>query len=247
MTQREKDQVDAGEARNGRVEAAGRPVAVWDLPTRVFHWALVALVCAGWITGKLGRLDVHMKIGEAILALVLFRIAWGLVGSRYSRFGRFLVGPRKAIDHARQLCAEARRGAAAARLSAQVGHTALGGWMVVAMLLALAVQTGTGLFASDEIVTDGPLNHLVGSATAHWLDRIHSIGGWLIPTLVAIHVAAALFYLLRVRENLILPLITGRKRVPADATGIEFPFVNSSLALGLLVLAAAIVWAIISI
>jgi cytochrome b len=240
MMQREKDRDDAGKAE-------GRPVAVWDLPTRIFHWSLAALVCAAWITGKLGQLDLHMKIGETILALVLFRIAWGLVGSRYSRFGRFLVGPRTAIDHARELWAETRRGAAGVQSSARVGHTALGGWMVVAMLLALSVQTGSGLFATDEIVTDGPLNHLVGSATAHWLNRIHWIGSWLVPTLVLIHVAAALFYLLRVRENLILPLITGRKSVPADAAGIEFPFVSPWLALALLVLAAGIVWAIISI
>ena len=227
--------------------AERRPsIRIWDLPVRLFHWALAALVIAAWITGELGRLDLHMILGELILTLVIFRLAWGLVGSPTARFATFIAGPRAALGHLRELLGWVRRRPPADAWRAHFGHTALGGWMVAAMLVALATQTGTGLFSSDEIMTDGPLNHLVSGDTAHRLGWVHWIGSWLIPALVLLHVAAAFFYLWRGRENLIGPMITGRKPVPAGSGGADQRFASPWLALALLIAALAIVRAILS-
>ena len=237
------------EATDGTKQDSGAPrrrVAIWDLPTRLFHWLLAALVCAAWITGQLDKLDIHMWIGEAILALIIFRIAWGLVGSRHSRFRDFLAGPRTVWIHIREMIDVLRRGPAGSHKHAGQGHTALGGWMILLMLLVLLAQTGAGLFATDDIVTDGPLNHLVASRTGKLLSSIHSIGGTVILIMGLVHVAVALFYLWRKRENLILPMITGRKNIPADMAGDEGRFASPWLALALFIVALALVRAIIS-
>jgi cytochrome b len=236
-------------ARDGGVQLTQEPrrsVPVWDAPTRLFHWLLAVLVCAGWATGQLGILDVHMRIGESILALVIFRIAWGLAGSRHSRFRDFVVGPRAIRAHMREMLLVLRRGPGGTSSAGKTGHSALGGWMILTMLLVFLAQAGAGLFASDEIMIDGPLNHLAGSAAAKLLTSIHWYGSRLILVLVLAHVAAALFYLLRKRENLILPLITGRKSVPESAAATDTRHASPWLALVLLALSVALVWGIIS-
>ena len=223
-----------------------RRIPVWDLPTRLFHWTLAFLFVVQWISGSLGKLDLHIRVGEAILTLIIFRIAWGLVGSRHSRFVDFLVAPRTALAHFRETLAVMRHGPSAARPQPHLGHTELGGYMIVLMLLLLLVQAGAGLFATDEIVTDGPLNHLVSSSVAKLLTSLHSLLATLLLILVLVHISAALFYLLRKRENLILPLITGRAMLPPQSTAHDTGFASPWLALALLVASAALVWGIIS-
>ena len=226
-------------------KAQRRRVAVWDAPTRLFHWTLVVLFVALWITGTDGPLEWHIPIGEALLALLLFRLAWGFLGSRHSRFADFVVGPRAAAEHAREVLRVARRGPAAGPLAPHAGHTRLGGWMIVVLLVLLLAQAISGLFASDEITTDGPLTHLVSGRTERMFTDYHSLAFNVILALVAIHIAAALFYLVRKRENLIWPLITGRVALPERAAESEGRFASSWRALGLLALAALIVWAVV--
>lgn len=182
-----------------------RRVLVWDLPTRTFHWLLVLLVVVSFATGTLGgtAMQYHEWSGVAILGLVLFRVLWGVWGGTPSRFGTFVRGPRKVLTYARALLGKGHE--------PYLGHNPMGGWSILAMLTVLSIQAGTGLFANDDIFTEGPLFHLVGKATSDWLTRIHRVNQNILIALVVLHLAAICFYWVVKRENLVLPMITGRK------------------------------------
>jgi cytochrome b len=184
---------------------AGRPLRVWDLPTRLFHWALVTLVIVSFVSGKVGGtwMRYHMWSGDTILALLVFRLAWGFVGGRYVRFSDFMRGPGAVLRYARTLM---HRDA-----PKHLGHNPLGGWSVLAMLASLLVQASTGLFANDDIITEGPLYPWVSKATSDWLTHIHMLNQQILIVLISLHVAAILFYLMVKHENLIRPMFTGRK------------------------------------
>jgi cytochrome b len=183
-----------------------RRVLVWDLPTRVFHWLLVALVVLAFVTAEMGgtAMQYHMWNGAAILGLVLFRVLWGFWGGTQSRFSAFVKGPGKTVEYARTLLG--------GKSKKYLGHNPLGAWSIIAMLAALAIQAGTGLFANDDILTEGPLFQWVSKDTSDWLTRIHLINQNILIGLVVLHIGAILFYLVVKRENLLLPMITGHKQ-----------------------------------
>lgn len=187
-----------------------KPVVVWDLPTRLFHWMLVALVAGAFVTAKSGgtAMRYHMWFGSAVLALLLFRIVWGVIGSQASRFTSFLAGPGTVVDYARTLLRRAP--------SHHFSHNPLGGWSVAAMLLVLLVQAGTGLFSDDDIATAGPLAVSVSRDLSYRLTTTHLRNPEVIVALVALHIVAVLFHLAYKRENLITPMITGVKWLPVD-------------------------------
>lgn len=184
-----------------------RPVAipVWDLPTRLFHWLLVVLAAVSFITANIGgnAMQYHEWSGFAILILLVFRIAWGFVGSRTSRFSDFVKGPAAVWRYATALVK--------GKSQSYLGHNPLGGWSVLAILVVLLIQAATGLFANDDIITEGPLFLWVGKPVSDWLTGVHRLNRYLIMVLAATHVCAVLFYLLVKRENLIKPMITGIK------------------------------------
>ncbi len=191
-------------------EEVGR-IRVWDLPTRLFHWALAALVVFSFTTGKVGGswMDWHMRSGYAILALLLFRIAWGVAGSRTARFSSFLRGPRAFIRQARDVLAR--------RHVPVAGHNPMGGWMVLLMLSVLLAQALTGLFADDEIATQGPLAAVVSNA---WVDRMtswHYYNGWLVVALMGVHVVAVGLYQWILGDDLVHPMVTGWRDMPGVA------------------------------
>jgi len=216
------------------------PVKVWDAPVRLFHWALVLLLAFMIFSGKVKGdwMEWHMRAGYAILALVLFRIVWGFSGSTYARFSSFLAGPAISMQFLHQLLARAP--------AAHAGHNPLGGWMVVALLLALLFQTGTGLFANDDILIEGPLAPLV---TKDVSDRLSSWHYWnvnLLLGLVAVHIAAVLYHAVFMKENLIGAMFTGVKELPARvAEGVVARFASPWLALVLLAVAALAVYLIV--
>jgi cytochrome b len=188
-----------------------RPTRVWDLPTRIFHWGLALAVVAQVITGHVGgaALDWHMRLGLLVLVLLAFRVIWGLIGPRWSRFASFVYAP---WTIARYLRGDHRPGD-----WFDVGHNPLGSLSVFALLLLLAVQVGTGLVADDEIATTGPLNRFVASAKALQATAWHKgPGQWILIALVALHVAAIVAYRLR-GKALVPAMIHGDKDLPADA------------------------------
>jgi len=186
-------------------------IAVWDAPTRLFHWALAVLVVFSFVTGKIGGgwMAWHVKSGYAILSLLAFRLAWGIVGSETARFSHFLSGPRTAVAYVRAL--------AARRLPTVVGHNPLGGWMVALMIALLLLQAGTGLFADDDIATQGPLAAKVSEAWVGRATAIHKWNEWAIVAAVTLHVSAIAFYHLALRKDLIGPMVHGRMESDAAA------------------------------
>jgi cytochrome b len=220
-----------------RPDSTLRRVRVWDLPTRVFHWVLVALVVFSFVTAKIGgnALTYHMWSGYTILTLILFRIVWGFVGGRESRFTAFVRGPATVFHYATSLLGKGSE--------RYLGHNPLGGWSVVAMLAALALQASTGLFVNDEIATEGPLAQYVSLATSLFLTRIHRLNQWVLVALVSLHVLAVLFYLFAKRDNLIGPMIHGHKTWSRNGT-LSVPN-RTGAALAIVCVAAAAVWLLV--
>jgi cytochrome b len=215
---------------------------VWDAPTRLFHWAIVLLVAVSYFSIKyasganIERLtNLHKLSGYAMLSLLLFRVAWGFVGSETARFGQFLRSPLAGLRHLRHF---ARR-----EPDDQVGHNAAGGWMVLALLAALAVQAVTGLFTFDD-VPEGPLGGRVSEATAYWLTGIHRANFNVILALIGLHVLVVAGYAVVKRHNLVWPMITGRKRLPGATR--QPRMASPVLALLLVVLAGCVVWVVVT-
>jgi cytochrome b len=177
-----------------------------------------------------------MRSGYAILALLLFRIAWGFVGSDTARFSVFVRSPAAAIDYLRDLGRGVVRPAA--------GHNPAGGWMVLALLAALLIQTTAGLFADDEIATRGPLAVKASNAFVSQMTRLHDYNQWVLVGLVALHVVAILVYQWRFKLGLTRLMITGTLRGYL-APGLSAPRLRSTgLALACLAVASAIVYAL---
>ena len=186
-------------------------VRVWDLPTRIYHWALLASVIGLVITGHMGgsTMNMHSWIDYWALALLLFRLVWGLIGGRWSRFASFIYSPRSIINYLQ----------GKPHPDHLIGHNPVGAGSVFAMLLFLLVQVATGLIGDDEISFTGPLNKFVSSANglaATWYHK--NVGQWVLAALVALHVAAILFYLIKKKDNLVRPMIAGDKLVSSAVT-----------------------------
>jgi len=199
-------------------------VRVWDLPTRLFHWALVALVVLSVVSVKLGGfwMDWHMRSGYAILALVVFRILWGFAGSRYARFASFVRRPAEIIGYLR---GQVEHGA---------GHSPLAAVSVLALLGLLLAQAGTGLFSNDGNFTEGPLARLVSGVTGERLSTVHRFGEWAIYALVGLHVAAVAYYTTFRKVALVRPMITG------DRFDVDAPSADDGLAMRLRALVLAV-------
>lgn len=213
-----------------------QPDRVWDLPTRVFHWLLVALIALQYASGEFGfpSMRWHYLGGYATLALVLFRVLWGFLGSQTSRFGDFVRGPHAVLAYL--------AGLGRADMPRRAGHNPLGGWSVVAMLASIALQATTGLFASDDISEDGPLVARVSAATVDLMTRVHAWNRYVLLALVVLHLGAIAAYAVR-GTNLIAPMWSGRAR-DVDARALRFA--HAWLALGLAMLAAGAVWALVA-
>ena len=205
---------------------------VWDAPTRLFHWAVVLLIACSYASIYYDRLDLHFLSGYAMLALLLFRLAWGFVGSETSRFSQFMRSPIAGFRHLRQFT---RR-----EPDDQVGHNAAGGWMVLILLGDIALQVTLGLFSNDDLLNEGPLSHLVSKQLSNRLTIWHGWNFNVILGLITLHVVAILAYALVKKHNLLRPMITGRKRLPGATR--QPRMVSSMLALLLLTLSACVVW-----
>ncbi len=213
-------------------------VTVWDLPTRLFHWTLVMLMIAQWLTAEASStMDWHVRGGYAVLALVLFRLLWGFVGSETARFGDFLRGPGATLEYAKAL----RRG----ETPHYLGHNPLGAWSIVAMLVLLLIQAGTGLFANDDILIEGPLYAWVSKGTSDWLTTVHKLNFNLLLLVIAVHISAVLFYLLVKRENLIHPMLSGHKRLPPELAQPAPRIVSPWRGLATLVAVGVAVWSLV--
>lgn len=182
---------------------------IWDWPVRLVHWMIVALLVTLVVTAEVGgnAMEWHVRAGETMLALVLFRVIWGFVGTRHARFSSFVRGPAAVLRYARSVVRPPHE--------LHVGHNPLGGWMVIALLLLLLVQAGTGLFSNDDVLTEGPLVRFISKDLSDTISGFHIKNAWVIVALACVHIGAVMFYLLALKENLIAPMVHGSKRLPA--------------------------------
>ena len=177
---------------------------VWDLPTRLVHWLLAALIPFSWWSVKYGHTDWHIWSGIAILTLLLFRLLWGFVGGSTARWSSFVRGPRAVAEYLRGRWVG-------------IGHTPLGALSIVALFLAIGVQVGLGLFSEDgDGIYAGPLSTLVSSDTSDQARDIHELWFYVLLGLILLHVAAILFYRLR-GKRLTKAMITGRAELAPGA------------------------------
>lgn len=214
--------------------ASDTRIHVWDLPTRLFHWALAVLFVVSIVSVKMGNMELHEKSGIALLTLIAFRIVWGFVGGRFARFASFLAGPKAVAAYLLRL----RPGDGMRHL----GHNPLGGWSVIAMLASVGTQAVTGLFADDGIMTQGPLAMRASSATTTLMTRIHHLNEYVMYSLVALHILAVMYYLIARKDNLVRPMLTGYKAGDPSAPGPGGTRGSPALAAIILAALAALVW-----
>lgn len=205
-------EVTVAQAGNDSGAKAGGPAYVWDLPTRLFHWGFVGAVATSLWTSEFGPMEIHLISGHVVLGLLIFRIVWGVMGGRHARFSSFVTGPAKVIEYAKKLKSEGAK--------PHVGHNPMGGWSVVAMLLVLLIQTVTGLFSNDDILTEGPLAGTVSKSTSDFLTYIHHLTSNAVYALIGLHLLAVVFYTVK-GNAIIAAMINGRSNdIDAGAPGV---------------------------
>jgi len=177
---------------------------VWDLPVRLVHWLLAALIAFSWWSVHNHHTDWHIWSGCAILTLLIFRLLWGFLGSSTARFGTFVRGPKHVVRYLRGEWSG-------------IGHTPLAALSVIALFGAVGIQVGLGLISEDEDgLYTGPLYRLVSTDTSDTARDIHELWFNVILGLIVLHVAAIVFYRL-LGKHLTKPMITGRAEVDPDA------------------------------
>jgi cytochrome b len=205
---------------------------LWDGPTRIVHWALVALIGFAWWSAETGRLEWHRWSGYAVVGLVAFRLIWGVAGSGSARFAGFVKGPAATLAYLRTLPGRVH--------DTVPGHNPLGAWSVLAILAVLVVQTVTGLFAVDiDAFEAGPLSDRVDFDTGRLFAKWHHWSFTALQILVVLHLVAVAFYLFYKRANLIGPMITGYRRAAHDPGLIFAPLWRAVVAI---LVAAAFAW-----
>ena len=212
-----------------------KPVYVWDVPLRIFHWGLVLAVFGAWLTAEvLEDMTLHFYCGYVILALMLFRLVWGIWGPEYSRFSSLQLGIDKFKAYTKTLRSKVSGNHA--------GHNPMGSWSVVVMLTLLVVQASTGLFSSDDYLS-GPLHHYLEDSLGNLITTIHHSGFTPIKVMVFLHLSAVIYYQWFKGERIIDAMLSGKKQLQGDHISIE----SSRLWLGLAIVlvAAAIVYGIV--
>ena len=208
-----------------------RRTRIWDLPTRLFHWSLAAGVLGSLASGLGGAMEWHFRLGYGVLALLAFRLVWGFVGGRWSRFAAFLYGPRPVLDYLR----------GRSHPDHLVGHNPLGAFSVFALLALLALQVASGLVSDDEIAAAGPLVRFVSGETVSLASGWHSgWGKWILIALVSLHLLAVLYHALVKRHTLVAPMLTGDKETPVAVAPSRDDAASRTGALVLLALCAGL-------
>ena len=173
---------------------------VWDLPLRVFHWALAISVFAAIGSAKNGVMFVHEKAGLTVLGLVIFRIIWGFIGSHHARFNNFMTMPKAVWDYI-QSRLKGDRGY-------HPGHAPTGAYATLAILMVLLAMASFGTMANDDVLYEGPLAAYVGDFT-NQARRIHHMIEKLVFLIIALHLVAIAVYRFKLGIKLIPPMITG--------------------------------------
>lgn len=213
-------------------------VRVWDLPTRLFHWALVLCIVGLVITGNIGGkvMAWHFRFGYAVLSLILFRLIWGFVGGYWSQFRSFIVSPATLLAYLR----------GDSKPEHSVGHNPLGALSVFSLLFVTLAQAVAGLMSDDEIATAGPLVSKVPGAWVSTATFLHTnVTKFILIALVLLHVAAILWYRFKKGQNLVTPMLQGDKELDGTFAGSRDTFGTRLLALAIFVACVSLVTALV--
>lgn len=210
-------------------------VKVWDLPTRLFHWTLVVCMVFMFVSAKIGGswLQWHLRCGLFLLALILFRIVWGFVGSDTARFTQFVKSPKHIIRYLKGEITE----------NEQPGHNPLGALMVLALIFGILFQLITGLFSPDEnsYIYGGYLSNKAGE-NASKIRSIHLLWANVLMILAGVHIAVVLLYKFVKKHSLITPMITGNKYLNDPVPQLKMASIIKALII--LMITAAIAYSI---
>jgi len=213
---------------------------IWDLPLRIFHWALVATIFGAWYTSDQdnGLIDLHLTFGYVALGLITFRVLWGFLGTKHSQFKNFIPSPNKLINYIKPEDKSQKIHSA--------GHNPMGSLMVVFMLTIILLQAVSGLVMDDDIFTTGPYNGVLDDNIEAVLVFIHTNSFNFILGAIAMHLLAIIFYKLVKKESLVLPMITGKKS--ANTVSEQDAIKHSKIVLAIIValcVAAFVYWLVV--
>jgi cytochrome b len=205
---------------------------VWDIPVRLFHWLLVICLCGQWLTAKVleDAMDIHFTIGYFAIGLIIFRLIWGFVGTKYARFNNFISGPKAMLSYLRSLTSKQK--------SVTTGHNPVGGLLLPAVLILVGLQAISGLFTSDDIVSAGPYYDSANSTVQKCMQWLHHNIFDVLIALAVIHLFAIAWYRWALKHDLITPMITGQKVVDASKAITHSKLVNAfvlAIAVGIFV------------
>ncbi len=188
-----------------------RLVKVWDLPTRMFHWTLVAMVLIGYLTGYVfpeNTMGVHLWAGYITVVLLVFRLTWGLFGSEYSRLETFTFSPVHILEHMKELVT-------LRPVKHYIGHNPTGSIMVFGLLFVLATITLSGLLVLGGEENQGPLAGAASYAVGDLAADVHNAFVILLGAMIVAHVGGVYAEIKLTGENLVKSMISGLKKVPA--------------------------------
>lgn len=197
-------------------------VLIWDLPTRLFHWLLALSFALTYIFAQLGSeyIEWHLRCGYVVLGLMIYRVIWGLIGTKYARFTALPISPKNVIGYLKAFNEKTDKDADNKDTNKYLGHNPLGSLMVLFFVVSLLLQAGSGLFMDDEIFTTGPYVGYFGESFDKIMSTIHHNLADGILIAVVLHIVAVLYYLKIKRQNLIKPMITGKKAVNEPQAGL---------------------------
>ena len=183
---------------------------VWDIPVRLFHWLLVLCLLGQWLTTEVleDAMNIHFYIGYFTLGLIIFRLIWGFVGTKYAKFNSFILGPNAMLSYLRSFTSKHK--------NFTIGHNPVGGLLLPAVLILVGLQAISGLFTSDDIVSAGPYYDSANSAIQEWMQWLHHNIFDLLIALIVVHLLAIAWYRWALKHDLVTPMFTGQKAVKAS-------------------------------
>ncbi len=218
------------DAADGPAPAPALEKAVWDISVRIVHWSVAALILLLWLSAENGFMDWHRRFGLTLLGLLTFRLYWGFAGTRTARFAAFLKGPGAVASYLKALKSPYRPAA---------GHNPLGALSVVALIAAVALQVGAGLFAVDtDGIESGPLAKHVSFSAGRAAAEFHETFFNVLVALIVLHVAAIVFYLAFLKTNLVGAMVTGKRDCDGPGNNEKFPLAR--FAIGVVIACAAV-------
>ena len=214
-------------------------IRIWDLPTRGFHILLALCVVGLIVTGEIGAMQLHFRLGYAVLTLVLFRMVWGFVGGHWSRFVNFVPTPTQLRAYVQAVRDQ--------QAPSSTGHNPLGAMSVLAILGILLIQVFSGFLSDDEIANAGPWTALVPAQWVELATEYHSeIGKAILILLIVLHVGTVLYYKRVKNDDLITPMLTGDKVLETEVHASRDTRTSRLFALSILLACGYVVYRLVN-